>query len=96
VRFYHTWKGVYLSTSAVTFIAETGVYKLHAHTHQPLQTAAVTGGFNEHLEGEGVGKESVVASESGGFQRGDFKHFFLLRWDTSRVNSETYCSVKHS
>jgi len=50
VRIYRTWKGVHLSTSAVTFIAETGVYKLHDHIYQPVQTA-VTGGFNGHLEG---------------------------------------------
>jgi hypothetical protein len=67
VRFYHTWKGVYLSKSTVTFIAETGVYRLHVHIYQPMQTA-VTGGFNGHLEKGGGGggvceKESAVASK---------------------------------
>jgi hypothetical protein len=58
----------------------------------PCKTA-VTGGFNGHLERGG--EESIVASKSGGFHRGDFKNFFLLRWDTSGVNSETYYSVIH-
>ena len=55
MRFYHIWKGVYLSTSAITFIDETGVYKLHARMYHPVQTA-VTCGFNGHLEGGGKTK----------------------------------------